>query len=132
MSIRLTPRFIGTLKINGIVGRISATNEPTNLWGKLAFEPMIIKPDIPSGIERSVQFDRKLEILVLPPAPALHVSFTPIPQEVLAGEIIPIIVNLTNTGANAIHDIYAATEYPRWILGDVNGQELPLSVLRGL
>lgn len=48
----------------------------------------------------------------------------------MAGEIIPITVNLTNAGAESLTEIYVASEDPRWILGDINGQELPLSVLR--
>lgn len=83
------------------------------------------------NVEKPIQFDKKLELVVLPPAPALHISFTPIPQELLAGEIIPVTVNLTNAGAEALTDIYVAAEDPRWILGDISGQELPLSLLRG-
>lgn len=67
----------------------------------------------------------------MPPAPALHVSFTPIPTEVLSGEIIPVTVNLMNAGAEPLTNIYVSTEYPRWVLGDIAGQELPLSILRG-
>lgn len=83
------------------------------------------------NVDKPVQFDKKLELLVLPPAPALHISFTSIPQELLAGEIIPIAVYLTNAGAEPLTDIYVAAEDSRWILGDANGQELPLSLLRG-
>lgn len=83
------------------------------------------------NVEKPVQFDKKLEVIVLPPAPALHISFTPIPQELLAGEIIPITVNLANAGAEPLTDIYVAAEDSRWILGDIDGQELPLSLLRG-
>lgn len=68
----------------------------------------------------------------MPPAPALHVSFTPIPMEVLAGEIIPVTVNLMNAGSEPLNDIFVSSEYPRWVLGDVAGQELPLSILRGM
>lgn len=77
-----------------------------------------------------MEFDRKLEISVLPPAPALHVSFSAVPQEILAGEIIPITVHLTNAGVDGIGSVYVASELPRCILGDLPGQELPLSVLR--
>lgn len=83
------------------------------------------------NVEKPVQFDKKLELVVLPPAPALHISFSQIPQELLAGEIIPITVILTNCGAETLTDIYVAAEESRWVLGDVNGQELPLSLLRG-
>lgn len=95
------------------------------------FDTVIIKPDGPVIVDKPVQFDKKLELIVLPPAPALHISFTIIPQELLAGEIIPITVSLTNAGAEPLTDIYVAAEDSRWILGDVDGQELPLSLLRG-
>lgn len=78
-----------------------------------------------------MQFDQKLNLTILPPAPALHISFTPIPQDVLAGEIIPVTVNLTNAGAESLTNIFVVAEEPRWILGELNSQELPLSLLRG-
>lgn len=109
-----------------------ATKEPSSLWGKLNFERITIKPDVPSAADKPLQFDKKLELSILPPAPALHVSFSPIPIEVLAGEIIPVTVNLMNAGAQALTDIFVASEYPRWILGDITRQELPLSILRGI
>lgn len=136
VNIRLTPRQTGDLHVDGVVGRISATNEPNNLWGKLAFERVPIKLDMTkassaTAADKTVQFDRKLEITVLPPLSALHVQFSAIPTEVIAGEIIPVQVSLCNAGTDALADVYAASETPRWILGDVNGQQLPLSVLKG-
>ena len=91
-----------------------------------------MKPDAPTAVDKPLQYDRKLEIQVLPPASALHVSFSLVTREVIAGEIIPITIHLTNAGNDNLSDIYAATETPRWILGDLNGQELPLSILKGL
>ncbi|KAJ6641577.1 Trafficking protein particle complex subunit 8 [Pseudolycoriella hygida] len=130
VTLNLIPHLTGTLKITGIVGKISATNENSNLTGKLDFEPILIRPEGPSAYEKSPQYDKKLEISVLPPVSALHVSFSIIPDEVLAGEIIPIKVYLTNSGDDPLGSLYAATESPRWMLGDLDGQELPLSVLR--
>lgn len=81
--------------------------------------------------EKPVQFDKKLELTILPPAPALHILFSPIPQDLLAGEIIPVTVNLTNAGTETLTDIYVVAEDPRWVLGDITGNELPLSLLKG-
>lgn len=67
---------------------------------------------------------------VLPPAPALHVSFSQTPEEVLAGEIIPIMVNLTNVGTSPIGDVFVAVDTPRWISVNPEEADLPLSVLR--
>lgn len=108
-----------------------ATKETSSFWGKIDFEAPIIKPDGPSAADRPPQFDKKLSLTILPPAPALHVSFTQIPTEVLAGEIIPITVYLTNAGAEPLNDIWVVADEPRWILGDLNSHELPLSLLRG-
>lgn len=94
-----------------------------------------IKPEIPFQTQdKTIQYDKKLEINVLPPAPALNVSFSEIPQDVLAGEIIPITIHLINSGFVPINEIYVATENPRWLLCDINDadQELPLSVLRSI
>lgn len=126
VSIRLIPLQIGRLCIDGVVGRISATNEPNSLWGKLNFTAMPIRNEHPN---QPIQFDRKLELEVLPPAPALHVQFSSVPTEVIAGEIIPIAVTLTNSGTTPLANIYAASETPRWALG--NECDLPLSVLKG-
>lgn len=81
--------------------------------------------------DKPLQFDQKLNLTILPQAPALHISFTPIPQDVLAGEIIPITVSVTNAGAESLTNVFVATDEPRWILGELNNQELPLSLLRG-
>lgn len=108
-----------------------ATKETSSFWGKIDFESPIIKPDGPSAADKPPQFDKKLSLAILPPAPALHVSFTQIPMEVLAGEIIPITVYLTNAGAEPLNDIWVVADEPRWILGDLNSHELPLSLLRG-
>lgn len=125
VSIRLIPLQTGKLRIDGVVGRISATNEPNSLWGKLLFTAQPIH----ELSNQPIQFDRKLELEVLPPAPALHVQFSSVPHEVIAGEVIPVTVTLTNSGTVPLGDIYAASETPRWVLGD--DFELPLSVLKG-
>lgn len=114
-----------------VVSFEKSTKETSSLWGKIDFEAPIIKPDGPSAADKPPQFDKKLNLTILPPAPALHVSFTQIPVEVLAGEIIPITVYLTNAGAESLNDIWVVADEPRWILGELNSQELPLSLLRG-
>lgn len=131
VNIRLTPRQTGRLRVDGVVGKISATSEPNNLWGKLTFAPVPIKLDTPKAVDRPTQYDKKLEITVLPPASSLQVQFSAMPQEVIAGEVIPVQLTLTNAGGDTLSDIYVSSETPRWILGDLNGQQLPLSILKG-
>uniref|UniRef100_A0A336LLK1 CSON010132 protein n=1 Tax=Culicoides sonorensis TaxID=179676 RepID=A0A336LLK1_CULSO len=124
--MKLTAKQIGMLKIVGIAGRLSCPNETSgSLWGKLMFESNWIKIN-----EKKQELDKKLEIQVLPPAPALHVSFSQTPDEVLAGEIIPIMINLTNAGTSPIGDVFVAVENPRWISVNPEESDLPLTVLR--
>lgn len=103
------------------------TNEPANLWGQINFQPLLIrKKEI---VDKNKQiFDKKLDIKILPPAPVLQVSFSKIPNEILAGEIIPITMCLTNSGGGPIGDIYLACENPRWLLIDSEESEVPLSI----
>ncbi|XP_055625698.1 trafficking protein particle complex subunit 8 [Toxorhynchites rutilus septentrionalis] len=135
ISLKITPRCNGQLRILGVVGKISSnsasgTTDAPNLWGKQLFEALPIRTNAKEN--RPVQFDRRLEIEVLPPAPALHVSFSPCPVEVLAGEIIPIKFNMTNAGVNVLSDIYICVDNPRYALINPDESELPLSILRDL
>lgn len=124
--MKLTAKKIGMLKIIGIAGKLSVPNETSaSLWGRLRFETPWVKIN-----DKKQELDKKLEIQVLPPAPALHVSFSQTPDEVLAGEVIPIMINLTNAGTNPIGDVFVGVENPRWISVNPEESELPLSVLR--
>jgi hypothetical protein len=132
VTIRLTPRYIGHLKILGVVGKVATAGQdaPNPLWGKHLFESIPIKSNPKDKV--ATTFDKKLEIEILPPAPALHVSFSQTPTEVLAGEILPITVNLTNAGVSVLNDIYICIENPRFVLVNPEESEIPLSVLRDL
>lgn len=142
LCVRLIPLRTGRLTVNGVVGRLSLTNEPSSLWGRLNFDAMPILRNEPAGSgaggsaqavaaqqQQQQQFDKKLQIDVLPAVPSLQVQFSAVPDEVLAGEIIAVQVTLSNAGAVGLGDIWAATEHPRWVLGEE--RELPLSVLKG-
>ncbi|XP_035788395.1 trafficking protein particle complex subunit 8-like [Anopheles albimanus] len=144
LVLKLTPRSTGQLRILGIVGKISAAppagGGPTgaadtpSLWGKQLFETLPIRQSSVVGSNaKAVQFDRKLEIEILPPAPALHVSFSRAPTEVVAGEIIPISMNLTNAGVSGLNDIYVCIDNPRYVLIDTSeAADIPLSIRRDL
>lgn len=124
--------MIGKLKIIGIVGRTSATNEPGSLLGCLRFEAQLIKSTEKAyAADRSVQFDNKLNIEILPPAPSLHVSFSQVPTDVLIGEIIPVTLSLRNAGNAFIDSIFLGCDNPRYMTISNGGAELPLSILRG-
>lgn len=133
VKFKLTPKEVGTITITGLVGQLAAQNEHESLWGKLEFEPMAIRPTGPQQMEKPKTYDKRLEIQVLEPAPALAVSFSEIPTEVLAGELIPITMQYTNCGVSEINDLYVAFEHPRNFLvegSSSSATELPLSLLR--
>uniref|UniRef100_A0A240PL03 Trafficking protein particle complex subunit 8 n=1 Tax=Anopheles epiroticus TaxID=199890 RepID=A0A240PL03_9DIPT len=144
LVLKLTPRSTGQLRILGIVGKISAaqptgsTGEAPSLWGKQLFEAQPIrivggKDGIKPALVGAVpSFDRKLEIEILPPAPALHVSFSRAPSEVLAGEVIPIKMNMTNAGVSVLKDIYVCIDNPRYVLLNPSEADIPLSIRRDL
>ena len=148
LVLKLTPRSTGQLRILGIVGKISAaqpagSGEAPSLWGKQLFEAQPIrvgsaggkdgnKPVAAAAASAVAAFDRKLEIEILPPAPALHVSFSHAPSEVLAGEVIPLKMNMTNAGVSVLNDIYVCIDNPRYVLLNPSEADIPLSIRRDL
>ncbi|KAG5681973.1 hypothetical protein PVAND_011372 [Polypedilum vanderplanki] len=129
-TIHMTIRteFIGYLRIIGIVGKISSVQDKIPIWGKLNFEKIPIKSDI---IQAKQDYDRKLEIQILPPATALSVRFTELPREVLSGEIFKAKVEIHNSGNYPISDIYIASNCPKeLIIKSNNAEELPLSLAK--
>uniref|UniRef100_A0A1Y9IS66 Trafficking protein particle complex subunit 8 n=1 Tax=Anopheles merus TaxID=30066 RepID=A0A1Y9IS66_ANOME len=148
LVLKLTPRSTGQLRILGIVGKISAaqpagSGEAPSLWGKQLFEAQPIRVGSAGGKDGNkavaaaaasavAAFDRKLEIEILPPAPALHVSFSHAPSEVLAGEVIPLKMNMTNAGVSVLNDIYVCIDNPRYVLLNPSEADIPLSIRRDL
>lgn len=119
INMRISSKFMGYLRIVGIAGRVSSFVDKTPICGKLNFEKIPVALD----------YDRKLEIQVLPPVSALHVRFTSIPKEVLTGEIFPITITLTNVGPNEIRDVFMITDNPRLFTVDPqSNSDIPLSV----
>lgn len=128
LYFKMTPKLTGQLNIIGIVGRVSATNEPNSLLGCLHFETQQIK-----GIGKqsnATLFDNKLAVKILPPAPSLNVSFSTIPSDILVGETIPVTISLRNTGIMPIDDVFVGCECPRWITLLDKEADVPLSILR--
>ena len=124
----ISSKFIGYLRVVGIAGKISSALDKIPIWGKLNFDKIPIK----DANQAKQDYDRKLEIQVLPPISALQVRITDVPKEVLAGEIFPISIELTNTGPNEIGEIYFGTNSPREIiLEPETSKEMPLSIEKG-
>lgn len=130
INISISSKFIGYLRIVGIAGKASSAADKVQIWGKLNFDRIPIKNEINQAPKND--YDRKLEIEILPPTSALKVRFTDVPKEVLAGEIFPVIIEMINTGPNVINDVYIANNSPReFIIDPENIEDMPLSIEKG-
>lgn len=124
INMKITTTYFGYLRIIGIAGKVSSSIDKTPIWGKLKFDRIPV--EMPTSKN---EYDRKLEIQILPAVSALHVRFTSVPKEVLAGEIFQISMTLKNVGENEIQDVYLVTDNPRlFIVDPENNNEIPLSV----
>lgn len=122
--------FTGYLRIIGIVGKISSLLDKVQIWGKLNFEKIHLKSEGINAIQKD--YDRKLEIQILPPATALQVRMTEFPKEVIAGEIFEATVEIRNSGKCSISDIYIASNSPKEFIIDYNNTNvMPLSIEKG-
>lgn len=129
IHIKISSKFVGYLRIVGIAGKISSAADKVQIWGKLSFDKIPIKMDSTSVKQ---DFDRKLEIQILPPISALQVKFSDVPKEVLGGEVFPVSIELLNTGPNVISDIYVATNSPKHLIFEpATLIEMPLSIEKG-
>lgn len=125
----ISSKFTGYLRIVGIAGKMSSALDKIPIWGKLNFVRTPIKS---TSTQVKPDYDRKLEIQILPSVSALQVKFTEVPKEVLAGEVFPVDIELENTGPNEMSHIYIATNSPREFIIEPNGNhEMPLSILKG-
>lgn len=138
INMKLLVKFVGYLRIVGVAGKISSTIEKNQIWGKLNFEKIPLKVGETTTTAASsttpatkLDYDRKLEIQILPQTSALFVNFSHIPRDVLTGEIVHVKMNLKNSGPNILDSIYCATDSPRnWLLSPEEN-ELPLSIAKG-
>lgn len=126
----VSSKFIGYLRIVGVAGKISSVLDKVPIWGKLNFDKIQIKSD---AIQAKQDYDRKLEIQVLPPISAFQVRITDVPKEVLTGEVFPVTIELTNTGPNEVGEVYFGTDSPRELIFSPESlNEMPLSIEKGL
>lgn len=126
----ISSKFIGYLRIVGVAGEVSSVQDKIRIWGKLNFEKNAIKAEASHAKQ---DYDRKLEIQILPPISALQVKFTDVPKEVLAGEVFPVSIELTNNGPNDVRDVYFATNSPRELIFEQESvNDIPLSIEKGL
>lgn len=126
----ISSKFIGYLRVVGVAGKVSSTQDKVQIWGKLNFDKIPIKAEANQAAKQD--YDRKLEIQILPPISALEVSFTDVPKEVLAGEVFPVSIELTNKGPNEVCDVYFATNSPRELIFEPQTlKDMPLSIEKG-
>lgn len=130
LNFKVTPKILGTFIITGIKGELSYLNEPQlSLKGCMRFETQKIKP---SKSNSAPQFDMKLLVKVLPPAPALKICFSQVPRDVIVGEILPVTISLLNTGSVAVNEIFVCCDNPRFITFCDENADVPLSILRDI
>lgn len=132
IHMTITTAFTGYLRIIGIVGKISSVLDKIQIWGKLNFEKIFLKESGSGGGGVSKDYDRKLEIQILPPTTALQARVTEFPKEVLAGEIFEASIEIRNAGKYPISDVYIASNSPREFIVDYNNNHImPLSIEKG-
>jgi uncharacterized membrane protein len=124
--MKISSNFVGYLRIIGIVGKISSVQDKISIWGKINFEKIPIKMD---NTSQKQDYDRKLEIQILPPATSIQASVTDLPKEVLCGEIFEASLEIYNSGDTPISDVYISTNSPREII--LNTLDMPLSIAKG-
>lgn len=130
IHMKISSKFIGYLRIVGVAGKVSSVLDKIPIWGKLSFDKIPIKTD---DKQPKQDYDRKLEIQILPPISSLQVRFSNVPKEVLAGEVFPVNIEMVNSGPNEICDVFVATNSPRdLILEPETIVEMPLSIQKGL
>lgn len=128
LFFKLTPKLTGQLSIVGMVAHVASAAEPTlSLLGSLQFETQTFRP-AGKQTQQSL-FDQKLNIRVIPTIPALNVSFSAIPTDLIAGEIVPVTISLRNDSIKPIDEIYLGCDNPRWLTLQNKECDVPLSLL---
>lgn len=125
IHMTLTTEFVGYLRIIGIVGKVSSVSDKIQIWGKINFNKMPVK--IESNPTKQ-DYDRKLEIQILPSCTAMKVRFTEFPKEALTGEIFEASIEIYNSGNSPISEIYIASNSPKELIVKASENcEIPLS-----
>ncbi|XP_017034499.1 trafficking protein particle complex subunit 8 [Drosophila kikkawai] len=132
LHFKLTPKLTGRLNILGVVCRVAAIGEPTaSLLGSLQFETQQIRPNNAKQSSQTV-LDNRLTIRLVPQQPAMSVSFTPVPSQLLTGEIIPVSVTLRNLGIAPIEEIYMGCDNPRCVSLLDRHSQMPLAMMSSI
>lgn len=130
INMKISSKFNGFLRIVGVAGKISSALDNVKICGRLNFDKIPVKTE---NTVNKQDYDRKLEIQILPPISALQVKFLEVPKEVLGGEVFPVSMELLNTGPNEINEVYVATNSPRDLIFDPKHLiEMPLSIQKGI
>ncbi|XP_002095589.2 trafficking protein particle complex subunit 8 [Drosophila yakuba] len=132
LHFKLTPKLTGRLNVLGIVCRVAASADPAaSLLGTLQFETQKIRPHNAKQSSQTV-LDNRLTIKLVPQLPSMNVSFTPVPNRLLAGEIVPVHVTLRNLGIAPIEEIYLGCDNPRCVSILDQHSQMPLAMMSSL
>ncbi|XP_075159619.1 trafficking protein particle complex subunit 8 homolog l(3)76BDm [Haematobia irritans] len=129
LYFKLTPKLTGRFTIVGMVAEVASQAEPIySILGSLQFETQILRQ---TG-NKSPAFDQKLNIRVIPTLPSLNISFSAIPSDLLAGEIVPVNISFRNDSNKPIQEILVGCDNPRWLALQDKDIAIPLSLLSSI
>ncbi|CAG4978822.1 unnamed protein product [Parnassius apollo] len=115
LTFSLTPLQVGRLLIKGLAFKLINTGEE----GKENGNSVIIsgKLDLLSDGNES---DKRLQIIVIPQAPCLQMTFSETSPEAISGEIRIIDVEFRNVGPVEMKNLYLAVSHPDCVRLDID------------
>uniref|UniRef100_A0A1I8NQR6 Trafficking protein particle complex subunit 8 n=1 Tax=Stomoxys calcitrans TaxID=35570 RepID=A0A1I8NQR6_STOCA len=129
LYFKLTPKLTGRFTVVGMVANVASVAEPqATLLGSLQFETQVLRQ---TG-NKAPLFDQKLNIRVIPTLPSLNVSFSAIPSDLIAGEIVPVTISFRNDSIKPIDEILLGCDSPRWLTLQDKDTTIPLSLLSSI
>nr|XP_023020027.1 trafficking protein particle complex subunit 8 [Leptinotarsa decemlineata] len=113
LVLSLTPLMTGSMTIYGFSYTLTGSNsaaESNSIKGKQFIEIL----DSSAKDDQSIVNNERsfLDVIVVPPAPCLQVTFSEIHQDFLADELQRVSVNFQNTSSVPLQNIYMATSVP--------------------
>ncbi|KPJ16736.1 hypothetical protein RR48_10335 [Papilio machaon] len=107
LTFSLTPLQVGRLHIKGLAYKLTNTGED----GKENNNSIVItgKLELSSAGNDA---DKRLQIIVIPQAPCLQMTFSEISPDVISGELRTIDVEFRNVGPVEMKNLYVAVSHP--------------------
>ncbi|XP_013175761.1 PREDICTED: trafficking protein particle complex subunit 8 [Papilio xuthus] len=107
LTFSLTPLQVGRLHIKGLAYKLTNTGED----GKENNNSIVIMGKLELSTAGN-DADKRLQIMVIPQAPCLQMTFSEINPEVISGELRTIDVEFRNVGPVEMKNLYVAVSHP--------------------